>query len=127
MLKMATKQATFDVPDKEPWKDKETLQGLYHHDELNQSEIADYFIERGYDVTASTISYWMGKLEVDTTHTSHGDDEEEKKSRKCVNYDECGNETPGVKNGMCVSCLDEARQKQRTRRKEIQNEQSKSY
>jgi len=105
---MATKQQTFEVPDKEPWKDKETLRGLYHHDELNQSEIADYFEDRGHEVTPSTISYWMDKLEVDTTHTSHNE-EIEQETRECVHFEKCGNETPGPKNGMCVDCLDAAR------------------
>lgn len=86
----------------EPWKDKETLQRLYHEDGLDQSEIGE---ELG--TTAQTISYWMQKLEVDTSHTSHQRAPEG--DRKCAKYDECGNETPGPNNGMCPECLDAAR------------------
>ena len=95
--------------NKEPWKNKNTLDGLYHGDDLNQSEIAEHFSEQGHDVTASTISYWMKKLEINTTHTTHENQRAEESERKCVNYEECGNITPGPRNGICNDCLDKRR------------------
>lgn len=115
---MATKQQTFDVPEKEPWKDADTLHGLYHDDELNQSEIADYLTDRGHDVTPSTISYWMKKHEISTTHTKHDQDDNQEDGAVC---ETCGGETPGPNNLTCTSCLDEARRKQR----EAENERRK--
>lgn len=88
--------------ESEPWKDKDELQRLYHEEGLNQAEIGD---ELG--TTGATISYWMQKLEVDTSHTSHQRVTED--DLKCDNYEDCGNETPGPKNGLCDDCLDAAR------------------
>lgn len=101
---MATEQQTFDVPEKDPWRNRSTLEGLYHGDDLNQSEIAEYFTENGHEVTAPTISYWMGKLEIDTTHTDHSKRETE--DGECVT---CGENTPGPENYLCDDCIDEAR------------------
>lgn len=113
---MATKQTSFDVPDTEPWKNAETLHGLYHHDDLNQSEIAEYFAERGHDVTSSTISYWMGKLEISTTHTKHDSSSGSKRERveesdTCAYHEVCGNPSPGPRNGLCSRCLALARRR----------------
>lgn len=102
-------QATLDGLD-EPWKDEATLRELYEN--RTQGEVAEYLKERGHDVTGSTISYWMNKLEVNTSHTKH-DESEEQETRDCMNYDSCGNETPGPNNGICDDCLDAAREKQR--------------
>lgn len=88
----------------EPWKDSETLEALYHKDNLNQSEMADYFQQQGHEITPSTISYWMGKLEIETSHTSHEIDETG--NGTCGT---CGGDTPAPNNGMCNECLDEAR------------------
>lgn len=97
-----------EIPDREPWKDEDVLQELYHDQDLNQSEIAEYFSDRGNDVTPPTISYWMNKLEINTSHTDHSDDERVE-HQKCDNFEECGNKTPGPYNRMCDDCLDEAR------------------
>lgn len=112
---MSETQATLAGLD-EPWKDESTLRELYEG--RTQGEVADYLKERGHDVTASTISYWMKKLEVNTTHTSHDEDEREE-GGICA---KCDGETPGPNNGMCVPCLDRARQKQRAERIENQDE-----
>ena len=101
---MATKQATLTDTDEEPWKDAKILHDLYHEEDLNQSEIADKL-----GTTASTISYWMDKLEVDTTHTQHSEEQEENLTSKCEYYEVCGNNAPGPRNGLCEECLDYAR------------------
>lgn len=103
----SAKQVTLDGLD-EPWKDQDTLEELY--DGRTQGEVASYLNEHGHDVTGSTISYWMNKLEVNTSHTKHDEDESPEKG-ECVNYDECGNETPAPNNGICNECLDAARQR----------------
>jgi len=106
---LSATQVTLDGLD-EPWKDEDTLRDLYEG--RTQGEVAEHLKEHGHDVTGSTISYWMKKLGVNTTHTKHEDDTENH-SQKCVRYDECGNETPGPNNGMCDECLDEARHNDR--------------
>ena len=93
---------------KEPWKDRNTLDGLYHGDGLNQSEIAEHFSENGNPVDPSTISYWMNKLEVNTTHTKH-DGSRNGDGIECVNYEKCGNITCGPQNTLCTDCLDARR------------------
>jgi hypothetical protein len=92
-----------DVPEEEPWKDADVLRELYHERGLDQSEIGD---ELG--VTAGTISYWMNKLSINTSHTKHGQSEAALSS-PCV---ECETEVPG-RGMMCADCLDEARHKGR--------------
>lgn len=109
---MSVEQQTFDVPEKEPWKDKNTLQGLYHGDDLNQSEIAEHFRDEGHEVSASNISYWMSKFEIETTHSNYDGGREEETFEECV-QNGCSTEPPGP-NRICNSCLDEAREKQRT-------------
>lgn len=106
---MSLKQQTFDVPEKDPWKEKDRLKGLYHGDDLNQTEIAEHFTENGYEVSPATISYWMGKLEIETTHSKYGEKRNEGEPQDCVNYDDCGNKAPGVTNIICDNCLDAAR------------------
>lgn len=101
----STKQETFDTPE-EPWKDENTLKGLYHGDDLNQSEIAE---ELG--TNPSTISYWMSKFEIKTTHSSYGNDDRGGEGIECMNYEDCGNITPAPNNGICDTCLDEARER----------------
>ena len=102
---MATAQTTLADTDEEAWKDADLLHDLYHDEELDQSEIADKL-----GTTARTISYWMDKLEVDTTHTQHSEEEQEENlTSKCEYYEVCGNETPGPRNGLCDDCLDYAR------------------
>lgn len=108
----AAMQTTLDGLD-EPWKDEQTLRDLY--DGRTQGEVAEYLKEKGHDVTGSTISYWMNKLEVNTSHTSH-DEEEGPEKPKCVRFEECGNKTPGPKNGMCDDCLDAVREADRNPR-----------
>jgi len=100
------KQTTLDGLD-EPWKDAATLRELYEG--RTQGEIADYLKKRGHDVTISTISYWMKKLEINTSHTKHDEKIDESESRECVNYETCGNKTPNIANAICTSCLDAAR------------------
>lgn len=85
--------------ESEPWKDEETLQRLYHEEGLDQSEIGD---ELG--TTGSTISYWMQKFGVNTSHTSHQRATES--GLKCDYYEVCGNESPTPNNGCCDECLD---------------------
>lgn len=93
----------------EPWKDASVLENLYEG--RTQGEVAEYFKERGHDVTGSTISYWMKKLEVNTSHTKHDETIDDGESRECVNYEECGNDTPHPANTICNSCLDAARER----------------
>mgnify|MGYP002761956616 FL=1 len=100
------KQTTLDGLD-EPWKDAATLRELY--ESRTQGEVAEWFKERGHDVTGSTISYWMKKLEINTSHTKHDAKADDDESRECVNYEACGNETPNTANAICTSCLDAAR------------------
>ena len=119
-----TEQATFDVPEKEPWKDKDTLQGLYHGDDLNQSEIAAYFRDEGHEVSASNISYWMSKFEIETTHSDYEEGRETDETvEKCVR-DECEDEPPGP-NRICDSCLDEVREKQRIAQMEAREQEAR--
>lgn len=99
-------QATLSGLD-EPWKDADTLQKLYEG--RTQGEVAEYLTKCGHDVTGSTISYWMKKLGVNTSHTKHDETIDEGENRECVNYETCGNETPNVANAICTSCLDAAR------------------
>jgi len=101
---MSSEQLSFES-DEDPWKDPNTLQGLYHGDDMNQTEIAEYLTENGHKVTASSISYWMGKHGIQTTHTKH-ENRTFDESRQCV---KCGDETPGPNNGMCDDCLSAVR------------------
>ncbi len=94
------------MSEKEPWKDEEKLRSLYA--EKTQSEIAEHFTENGYEVTPPTISYWMRKFEIQTSHSDYGG-EEEVEHPDCVNVSDCGNVTPGPNNSMCDSCIDNAR------------------
>lgn len=94
----------------EPWKDADNLRKLY--EDRTQGEVAEHFKDEGYDVTGSTISYWMNKLEVNTSHTSHNEEDTPEKP-KCVRFDECGNTTPGPNNGICEDCLDYLRKQDR--------------
>lgn len=95
-----------ELPD-EPWKDKETLYGLYQGDGLLQKEIAEYFTENGHEVTAGTISYWIDKLEIkDVDKIAEPRNGE---GIECVNYQECGNITCGPKNTLCTNCMDKRR------------------
>ncbi|AGM11063.1 HTH domain-containing protein [Haloarcula virus HCTV-8] len=97
------------IPDKDPWKDKETLRELYHDKGLDQSEMGD---ELG--CSAGTISYWMDKLGVNTTHTKHNSTQQEPQAEdwECEYFEVCGNETPGPRNGLCDDCLDMVRDNQ---------------
>lgn len=99
------KQTTLDGLD-EPWKDAATLRELY--EDRTQGEVAEWFKERGHDVTISTISYWMKKLEVNTSQTTH-EASQKNTDAKCINYETCGNEAPHPANSICVPCLDAAR------------------
>lgn len=91
------------MTESEPWKDRDTLNGLYHHDDLNQSEIADEL-----NTSPATISYWMDKHKINTTHTSHeSSDEHIHEDSPCS---KCGTDVPNNAQ-MCTSCLDEARSK----------------
>lgn len=105
---MSSQQVTLDGLN-EPWKDATVLEDLYEG--RTQGEVAAYLNERGHDVTGSTISYWMNKLEVNTSHTKHNEKTEESESRKCMNHDECGNDTLHPANSICNSCLDAARER----------------
>jgi len=60
----ATAQS-IDRPRPEPWKDKQTLERLYHEQGLSQYDIADRF-----EVTQPTIGYWMAELDVDTRQSA---------------------------------------------------------
>ncbi|UBF19166.1 HTH domain-containing protein [Halorubrum phage HRTV-14] len=94
-----------EIPEEEAWKDADVLHELYHDEGLDQSEMGD---ELG--CSAGTISYWMDKLGVDTTHTSHNTRAEPRPDDwECEYYEVCGNETPGPRNGLCDRCLDLAR------------------
>lgn len=104
---MSATQTTLEGTS-EPWKDADTLRELY--DGRTQSEVAEWFQEKGHDVTASTISYWMNKLEVNTSHTKHKETEEVD-TRRCDYYEACGNETCGPRNLVCRNCLDVVRQR----------------
>lgn len=106
---MTSKQQTFDVPEKDPWRNRSTLEGLYHGDDLDQSEIAEYFSENGHEVTAGTISRWMRKLEINTTHTNH--DGRDSGTGICVS---CDGETFGPQNQQCDECIDEVRRKDKS-------------
>lgn len=110
---MTAKQQTFDGAEKDPWKNRKKLESLYHGDDLNQTEIAEYFTENGHEVSPANISYWMGKLEIETTHSSYSSNRNEGEKSDCVNYDECGNKAPGVQNVICDSCLSKVREKDR--------------
>ena len=98
-----------DVPDDEPWKDRNTLRGLYHGDDLTQGEIAEHFNGQGHDVAPSTISYWMNKLEIETTHSDYSSDstneDQDFHEEPCVH---CGDDVP-ANNLICNDCLDEVR------------------
>lgn len=87
--------------DGEPWHNRERLQSLYHDDDLDQSEIAAEL-----DTTASTISYWMNKLGVNTSHTSHSG----RRRTEDVVCRQCGGETPGA-NLVCDDCLELVRRR----------------
>lgn len=97
-----------EIPEKEPWKDEDTLHELYHEKDLNQSEIAEHFTQNGSSVEPSTISYWFSKFEIETTHSDYGKQEVE--SGVCI---KCDGETPGPRNQMCDDCLDKVRKKDR--------------
>lgn len=97
-----------EIPDEEPWKDADVLRDLYHDKGLDQSEMGD---ELG--CSAGTISYWMNKLGVDTTHTSHNTQSEPRpEDWECEYFEVCSNETPGPRNGLCDECLDMVRDNQ---------------
>lgn len=81
--------------DGEPWHDRERLQSLYHDEDLDQSEIAERL-----DTTATTISYWMNKLGVNTSHTTHSNRHRTTEQ----NCRQCNGETPGS-NLVCDECL----------------------
>lgn len=116
---MPIEQAGLPLTDggqKQGYKDEETLHRLYHDEEMDLSEIAEKF-----DTTSSTISYWMNKMEIDTTHTSH-DNEESVEGRggfsgdakgKCIYFMACGNKVPGGNNLCCDKCLALARERSR--------------
>lgn len=93
------------MSEKKPWKDEEKLRSLYA--EKTQSEIAEHFTKNGYEVTPPTISYWMRKFEIQTSHSDYA--EEDVQHPHCTNFEECENTTPGPNNSMCDSCLDAAR------------------
>lgn len=88
----------------EPWKDADTLANLYEG--RTQGEVAEWLRERGHDVTGSTISYWMNKLSINTSHTKHDEGGVDEMSGKCVR---CDGESPGPRNEICDKCLDEVR------------------
>ncbi|AGM10840.1 HNH endonuclease [Halorubrum tailed phage 8] len=97
-----------EIPEEEAWKDADVLHELYHDEGLDQSEMGD---ELG--CSAGTISYWMDKLGVDTTHTKHKTRAEPRpEDWECEYYEVCGNETPGPRNGLCDNCLDLVRDNQ---------------
>ncbi len=106
---MSQTQSTLGDNSIEPWKDENTLRGLYHGDDLNQTEMAEYFSENGHDVTPSTISYWMGKLEIETTHSNHGEDRNEEVEYHDEPCQTCGEDMP-ANNLICDDCLDDARE-----------------
>lgn len=109
---MTSKQKTLDGSE-DPWKNKNTLKGLYHGDELSQAEIAEFFNNRGHEVAPTTISYWMNKLEINTTHTSHNEPEIEEGERECLYHDGCGNMVHGGRNTVCVDCVLLSRERSR--------------
>lgn len=104
----------FGVDVEDPWKSKQLLEGLYHDDDLNQTEIAEHFTKKGHDVTPPTISYWMRKLEIDTSHTTHDSSGRTDKAGECVR---CDGETVNENMWMCSDCLDEVRAKDRENEK----------
>ena len=110
-----------EIPDEEAWKDAETLRELYHDKGLDQSEIGD---ELG--CSAGTISYWMDKLGVDTTHTKHSNSRREPQPEdwECEYYEACGNKTPGPRNGLCVECISLSRLRTREHGTPIEFEES---
>jgi len=97
---------------KQSYKDEETLRRLYHERDLNQTEMGEEL-----DTTAATVSYWMNKLGVDTTHTSHTVTEfgemSNEEHENCIYYEACGNETPGGNNLICDNCLSLVRKRSR--------------
>lgn len=100
---MSTTQSTLTETDEEPWKDEETLREQYHDKDLDQGEIAEKF-----ETTASTISYWMNKFEIETIQTNY-EEEESTEKPECMNYEECGNKTAHYNLEVCDSCLDAMR------------------
>ena len=54
------------MSEKQPWKDKDRLEQMYHEKGMSTVEMADKL-----GCTAGTISYWMNKFNIDTKKPMH--------------------------------------------------------
>lgn len=104
---MATKQTKLKIEESTPWRDEEVLRELYHDKDLDQSEIAEEL-----DTTPGTISNWMGKHKIETTHSDYGSSVGDVKTERCEYHSVCGNAT-APRNMVCRDCLEVVRQRQK--------------